>query len=188
MSPDHGVGPAAGGDAGHRAAPARLGDALRGTVDLTSDGDGGAGRAGAPLRRPSSMGVMGLLVPVRCRARLAALVAALLLVVSGCGRTASRVFEGYYFTGFETSNFVPGEHCTSLEPTYWLVAERDSGLHEALERAGWNPAAFQAFFVRFEGELSAPGRYGHLGAYGREVSVRKVLEVRLAPECAPGGR
>lgn len=184
----HGVGPAASGDAG-RPVRARPGDALRGLVDLTPDADGAVGRVGTPRRRRSSIGVMGLPVPVRYLIRLAALVGALSLVVPGCGGgTASRVFEGYYFTGFETSNFVPGEHCTSPEPTYWLVAERDSGLHEALERAGWNPAAFQAFFVRFEGELSEPGRYGHLGAYGREVSVRKVLEVRLAPECAPGGR
>lgn len=108
---------------------------------------------------------------------------------AGCGgdgedeATGPRKFSGYYFTAFETSNFVPGEDCRSPKPTYWLMYERDSGFAEALKAAGWKPMELQAFFVRFEGELSEPGQYGHLGAYEREVHVVRTLEVRAAPEC-----
>lgn len=114
--------------------------------------------------------------------------------VAGCaGRggdeaTGRGEFSGYYYTAFETSNFVPGEDCRNQEPTYWLVYERGSGFSEALEAAGWKPTRLQAFYVRFEGELSEPGQYGHLGAYKHEVRVMKTLEVRAAPECIEPSR
>ncbi len=120
-----------------------------------------------------------------------AAVAAALAGAAACGGDGGEgreTFAGTYYTAFETSNFVPGEPCRPAGPTYWLIPEPDSGFQEALQAAGWQPVAPQAFYVRFEGELSAPGRYGHLGAYEREVRVRKTLEVRAAPECMEPSR
>lgn len=117
------------------------------------------------------------------RAALAAVSAALLAACGSEDGGRGDTFEGTYYTAFETSNFVPGELCRSAGPTYWLIPEPDSGFQEALQAAGWQPVAPQAFYVRFEGELSEPGRYGHLGAYEREVRAFKTLEVRAAPEC-----
>lgn len=116
---------------------------------------------------------------------LLAAVAAALAVAAACADRSEEpgVFEGYYYTGFETSNFVPGRSCDDRGPRYWLVSDPEARFNEALREAGWEPLAFQAFWVRFEGELSEPGRYGHLGAYEREVRVTKLLELRHAPEC-----
>mgnify|MGYP000356759307 CR=1 FL=1 len=112
-----------------------------------------------------------------------------MLIAAACGGDRGReTFVGYYYTAFETSNFVPGVPCRPAGPTYWLVPEEGSGFQEALQTAGWQPPAYQAFFVRFEGELSEPGRYGHLGAYEREVRVLRALEVRAAPECIEPSR
>ena len=38
--------------------------------------------------------------------------------------------------------------------------------------------------MKFTGELSTPGSYGHLGMYPREVTVLEVLDVALASECS----
>ncbi len=120
-----------------------------------------------------------------CSSFWLAVVAVVLAAATACAERAddSGVFEGYYYTGFETSNFVPGRTCDDRGPTYWLVSDPEAHFNEALQEAGWEPLAFQAFWVRFEGELSEPGRYGHLGAYEREVRVKKLLEIRHAPEC-----
>lgn len=52
-----------------------------------------------------------------------------------------------------------------------------------LHRSSMGP--IQTLFVQVRGEVSAPGRYGHLGAYQRKITVDRVLIARrLRPgEC-----
>lgn len=116
-----------------------------------------------------------------------ALAAALFLTaVPACGQEAmSFRGPGHYVTGFETSEFVPcaPEHANER---WWLTG--DSAVYTALQDAAYGavPAAERKgrtgrTFVRLRGRITSPGRYGHMGAYEREIEVAEVLDVRPDP-------
>jgi len=99
---------------------------------------------------------------------------ALLLLVTACahGRpsedTPAQRFVGYYEAEWERQVFRP---CDTPE-SWWAW---NTGLIER-EPAG----APGRFFVVLEGQVSPPGRYGHMGRYPRQILITKVLEVRPA--------
>lgn len=97
-------------------------------------------------------------------------------------------FEGYYASGFEVSSFVP---CGMSEEAsygngYWLDGTADfyDQYSALVQSSGFDPSAgYLSVYVRFEGELSLPGSYGHLGAYEREVIVTELLEMSADKKC-----
>lgn len=97
-------------------------------------------------------------------------------------------FEGYYTFGFEVSAFVPCDYDPEAANGigYWLTD--NSGFSERyfalVESTGQDPVRdYVTVYVRFQGELSSPGSYGHLGAYEREVTVTELLEMSLDGQC-----
>jgi len=118
---------------------------------------------------------------------------ALLLATLACqalfpGGAESGEFEGYYASGFEVSSFVPCgmSEDASYGTGYWLTgtAEFNDQYRALVQSSGHDPiSGYQPVFVRFSGELSPPGSYGHLGVYEREVTVIELLEMSLDGQC-----
>ena len=101
--------------------------------------------------------------------------ALLLLVTSTCAcheapTTFGPNFSGQFSAGFEVSSFQP---CGSDEQ--WWV-EDGSDLYQRYNQLGL--PEYAPAFAAVEGVLSAPGTYGHLGAYSRQFQVTRVLAVR----------
>jgi hypothetical protein len=101
---------------------------------------------------------------------------ALFVLLASCSRSPdwppSGVYSGYYTFGFEVSSFVP----TNTKETWWLSgASPCRSLSDAARgKSGENPV----IYLEIRGTLSRKGRYGHLGAYPRELNVQKVLTCR----------
>ena len=95
--------------------------------------------------------------------------------------------EGYYRSSFEISSFVP---CgCDLEPDHgagYLLSEAPgSGLHASYSPLVDTTDPFRpgpTVYIRFEGSVSERGSYGHMGAYPRQVTVNRLIEI------APDGR
>jgi hypothetical protein len=96
--------------------------------------------------------------------------------------------DGYYRSSFEISSFVP---CgCDLEPEhgagYWLTPTAGSGLSETYSPLRdtsdpFNPGL--TVYVRFEGSYSKRGTFGHMGAYPREVTVDRLIELKPDGVC-----
>lgn len=135
--------------------------------------------AGAACARATSRGRGG---------RLSTALAVALFLTAGpaCGQEAASFRgPGHYVTGFETSEFVPcaPEHANER---WWLAG--DSAVYPALQDAAYGavPADERKgrtgrAFVRLRGRITPPGRYGHMGAYEREIEVAEVLDARPDP-------
>lgn len=100
---------------------------------------------------------------------------------------------GHYRTSFETSEFVP---CNSDE-RWWVdgpaLAEVDSFLREISglpKTTEPTPLQDGRVFVRWSGVRSELGSHGHLGAYDRQFTAERILEIREPSEddCAPASR
>jgi hypothetical protein len=114
--------------------------------------------------------------PTPTRNEMRQLLLALPLLIGGCAKTitdpAAVVYEGFYTWGFEVNAFQP---CGSEES--WWVTEGDlSARHREIAQD------YQPVFVVLAGEAGPPGKYGHMGAYSREIAVKEVLEMRAARE------
>lgn len=102
-------------------------------------------------------------------------------------------FEGTYSNGFEVSAFVPCEGVSpagpGYVPAYWLsgTTEFYEQYTALVQSSGHDPATgYLSVYVRFKGELSPPGSYGHLSAYEREITVTELLEMTLVDgQCEP---
>jgi hypothetical protein len=97
------------------------------------------------------------------------------LALAACTSTsATQRYSGTWEWHFETNAFVTD----SGEGPYWLVGEGSTWeqLGAPFQQTG-HPWGRQHIIV--EGWLSEPGRYGHLGAYERELHVTRVIETRL---------
>lgn len=109
------------------------------------------------------------------------------LLLSACSTSAE--FEGLYISSFETSAFIPsGQGCPGdASESYWLSAADPSFFerYNALASQTGSPLRGTVVRVRFIGRLSEPGSYGHLGAYPREITVEKLLEMTLDNSCPP---
>ncbi len=107
------------------------------------------------------------------RAFLAGLLA---LPLAACATPAGpKTYSGEWDWHFETSSF----RAADGQGPYWLAAEGSAWdqIVAPLQRSGGGPWGRVALTV--EGELSAPGQYGHLGAYERQLRVIRVIDARL---------
>lgn len=107
--------------------------------------------------------------------RRALLIAA--LGVSACAAnpvSGVRRYAGRWDFHFETSSFVTSDG----EGPWWLSGEGDAwpALTAPFGEAG---SPWGVLDIVVEGELSAPGQYGHLGAYDRELRITRVISTRL---------
>ena len=100
------------------------------------------------------------------------------------GGPASGVYRGFYISGFERSGFQP---CGSDE-VWWVIPppEVASAMQARVPPAGNSnnePRRLQGYsaYVEWRGEVSRQGRYGHLGAYAREIRPTELLDARSAP-------
>jgi hypothetical protein len=109
------------------------------------------------------------------RAFLTSLFAVFLVACASPSPAGPRRFSGEWEWHFETSSFLTD----SGEGPYWLAADGSvwQQLNAPFQNSGAGPWG-RAHLV-IEGELSAPGAYGHLGAYSRELRVTRVIEARL---------
>lgn len=113
------------------------------------------------------------------------LMASLLLALA-LGACASapktRTYTGVYVTGLAVESFYRDER----PDPYWVTAEHDA--HEALRALipdTLAPGQGARVAVVIEGDRSRRGEYGPLGAYKREILIRRVVSARLvdpAPE------
>jgi hypothetical protein len=99
-------------------------------------------------------------------------------LAAGCASTANEpvaTFSGEWEWRFETSAFTANDG----RGPWWLSGEGDvwAQLSAPIMQAGDGPWGRVRLTV--EGELSAPGSYGHLGAYERELRVTRVLRAEL---------
>lgn len=101
---------------------------------------------------------------------------------------STTTFSGYYTSAFETSAFLScDQQAAGLAAAYWLSAEPRANFFEQFSKLGTptptgaTPAPYtpQSAFVKFEGKLSPPGQYGHLGMYSREITLTKLLAIAL---------
>jgi hypothetical protein len=96
----------------------------------------------------------------------------IVLVVTGRSQK-DRVFVGTFEYGFERSDFYPNGQC--WRPPYWLVPLPE--IHGRMNSLG------SVVTVRFVGDATSIGSYGHMGTYVRQVRVIRVLDVQPARSC-----
>jgi hypothetical protein len=100
------------------------------------------------------------------------------LALVACASTATEPgaerFAGHYSQGFEVDSFRP---CGSAES--WWVTEGDD-LRARYRALATTP--YQEVYVELRGHTGSPGRYGHLGAYDRELAAGEVIAIRPAAE------
>jgi hypothetical protein len=110
-----------------------------------------------------------------------ALIFGLLYLVAACTSvgTDNRLYTGVYSEGMETMTF----HADG-EAQAWSVTGPAVGALQNAAPARQNP--WDGFRIRaiVKGELSQPGRYGHLGMYQREITITEVV-LAPAPERGP---
>ncbi|HEV2129662.1 MAG TPA: hypothetical protein VGR27_01080 [Longimicrobiaceae bacterium] len=100
----------------------------------------------------------------------------LLLLLTGCASVTSgrpELFRGFYEHGFEVESF---RLCGSQE-RWWVV--RGYELNRRYREL--TQAQYERVYAEVRGYAGPAGRYGHLGAYARELTVVEVLEVRRTP-------
>lgn len=110
------------------------------------------------------------------------IVLALAFVIAGCASSLAqpsetRRFSGVYVNGWEVQIFAESAH---PDRHYWVTMTPEA--RAAMARV-MPPALDQGDGVRvvteFDGRLSAPGRYGHLGVYPHTVLIENVISARL---------
>jgi hypothetical protein len=106
------------------------------------------------------------------------------LALSACASSAanSNRFSGAFDWSFETSSFTTDDN----QGPYWLSASEPLVWNQVvapIRTSGGGP--WGRLHLVVEGELSAPGHYGHLGAYQRELRVTRVIESTLISASAP---
>lgn len=98
------------------------------------------------------------------------------------GPAAKPRYSGCYHSGFETSSFTPA----GTTESWWVQWQADTMLlRRALPRDKDGSRGVQSVFVVVHGNVSATGRYGHMGAYERQIVVSAVV---LARKPRPGDR
>ena len=85
----------------------------------------------------------------------------------------NRTYVGTVEWRFEVSAFYPNGNCAARP--YWLSTEGEATdeLHRRWEELG-RPGALR---VKFVGDLTRFGTWGHLGGYNREIQPHTILEV-----------
>lgn len=87
----------------------------------------------------------------------------------------SGTYVGDYTRGFEMSKFTPDADKTEH---WWLHGKVDCPDAVDKRTAAGRPPIMH---LEVHGTLSAEGRYGHRGAYTRELTVQEVLKCKAQP-------
>jgi len=99
----------------------------------------------------------------------------------------NQTLQGIYLMAFERSDFYPNvEVCPPSGTRYWLDPASIPNLRAQLATLTVDQAhalAYQAVYLRFVGDISNRGQYGHLGQYWREVQVKRILEIKKIDSC-----
>lgn len=110
--------------------------------------------------------------------RMKKVLSPLLLLLTGCASAAGQrpqEFRGFYEYGFEVESF---RLCGSDE-RWWVV--RGDELNRRYREL--TDAPYQRVYAEIRGQAGPAGRYGHMAAYTRQLTVVEVLEVRrTAPD------
>lgn len=120
----------------------------------------------------------------------------LLLAVGLGGACESRrgPFRGFLRWGPEQMSLQPCD--VPWSGRWWYELAPTAGTSEGIE--GWKvaqdildaqprcdlgtlPCTLQEVYVEVDGEVTAPGKYGHLGAYERKVTITRVLYASRVP-------
>jgi len=85
-------------------------------------------------------------------------------------------FRGVYTLGFERSEFVP---CRGAKDRWWVTGAPTPVQGRPDLFAPYRKPGVLGFtvYVEWRGKASAKGRYGHMGAYSREMNVTQVRAV-----------
>jgi hypothetical protein len=89
---------------------------------------------------------------------------------------AVRTYSGSYVPGWEFSDFTP----VGRTETWWLSGNLNP-IYPYEE--GYHPHGVH-LFITVEAQLSAPGHYGHLGRFPRELRVTHVVSIRRQHEAS----
>jgi len=94
-------------------------------------------------------------------------------------------FEGLYLQGFEVSAFtVCGAGAPSSSTGYWLAGNAEfNDRYNALATTRGSNAFGPTVYAKFSGTLSDRGRFGHLGAYSREITVKQLVTMEVRDTC-----
>ena len=92
-------------------------------------------------------------------------------------RHRGTVMQGIVQFGPEQSAFFPDGDCSKTP--FWFTAIDVRDYDAKLPALGYH----EAIRVKFRGRVSPVGRYGHLGAYPREVQSIELISVESAPPC-----
>jgi hypothetical protein len=114
------------------------------------------------------------------------LVSALLAVaaLSACatapaGDSDMRRFSGVYVNGWEAQLFIEEGRENENDP-YWVsMSEQARAAMEDVLPDVYEPGEGVSVRTQFEGRLSPPGQYGHLGAFRRAVLIENVITAGL---------
>ena len=93
------------------------------------------------------------------------------------------VWDGYFFSSFETSSF---RVCDGDGLGWWLTPNTEFNDRYVTLQAEAGPQTGRRngphVRVQFEGERSAEGRHGHLGAYPYEIRVTRLLGMEVVAD------
>jgi len=114
----------------------------------------------------------------------AALIIVLVVVTAGsiylwARGSHGRVFDGLLQVGFEKSDFYPDGDCAASPYWYGGSAKDSENLRVRWKEIGSPPA----MRVKFRGDLSRLGLYGHVNKYPREIRSTAIVEAEAAPAC-----
>ena len=97
---------------------------------------------------------------------------ALPLLLGACAAVtdpAAERYEGVYTSGFEVNGFQP---CGSKDS--WWVTEGD--LHTRYKAVATQD--YEPVYVEVAADVGPTGKFGHMGAYTREIAVKDVIVMR----------
>jgi len=97
---------------------------------------------------------------------------------------AGELYRGLYVGGFEHSDFMP---CGTQE-RWWLQGEAYAQIQAAVTEKRRTPGntdwtLSSPVYVELRGSLSKPGRYGHMGAYSRQLNAQKLIYLSFTNQC-----
>ena len=95
------------------------------------------------------------------------------------GPSATRTFSGVYVNGWEAQLFIEDGRENQDDP-YWVSMSEQArtAMDEVLPDV-YEPGEGLSVRTQFEGRLSPPGQYGHLGAFRRAVLIENVITAGL---------
>lgn len=100
----------------------------------------------------------------------------LLMAIGGCVTVATAPepdrHAGFFESGFEVEAF----HPCKVDEAWWVTGAE--ALRQRYREVASAP--YQRVYVELRGTTGPAGRFGHMGAYARELSVDEVLLVRPA--------